>query len=323
MVLQQSCKVKILTTKSRRCPVCFDSNKNSVIFQKENIDKKKITSFTYASRKNPEFMCHEMVRCLNCDLVYVTAPPDKLKLSEAYHTADYDSSEEALDAAETYINHINEVVSKLNSKSKILEIGSGSGDFLYNLKKKGFTNLTGIEPSISAINSAHPEIKSHLQEGIFQVDNFQEMKYDLVCCFMTLEHVYDPREISESVNKILKKGGYFVMVVHNYRSLVNRILGKKSPIIDIEHMQLFSKKSIRLLLNNTNYQDIHIKAISNRYSINYWIRLLPIVSLIKKIFIKLLKVFNFDNVKININVGNMIVSGRKVDSGLKRNLLDR
>jgi SAM-dependent methyltransferase len=311
-----------LVTKSRRCPVCFDSNKNSVIFQNENIDKKKITSFTYASRKNPEFMCHEMVRCLNCDLVYVTAPPDKLKLSEAYHTADYDSSEEALDAAETYINHINEVVSKLNSKSKILEIGSGSGDFLYNLKKKGFANLTGIEPSISAINSAHPEIKSHLQEGIFQVDNFQEMKYDLVCCFMTLEHVYDPREISESVNKILKKGGYFVMVVHNYRSLVNRILGRKSPIIDIEHMQLFSKKSIGLLFNKTNYQDIQIKDFYNHYPIKYWIRLSPIPNLIKNIFIKLLHKFNLGNFKIKINVGNIMVSGRKVGGVKKPNTLN-
>ena len=308
-----------MVTKSRRCPVCFESNKNSVLFQKENIDKIKITSFTYSSRKPPEFMCHEMVRCLNCDLVYVTTPPDRLKLSEAYHAADYDSSEEALDAAEIYVSHMNEVVSKLNLNSRILEIGSGSGAFLYNLKKKGFTDLTGIEPSISAINSAHPEIRGHLQEGIFQVDDFQGMHYDLVCCFMTLEHVYDPREISESVSKILKKGGYFVMVVHNYRSLVNRILGRKSPIIDIEHMQLFSKKSIGLLLNKTNYQDIQVKDLYNCYSINYWIRLSPIPNLIKNIFIKLLNKFNLGNLKIKINVGNIIVSGRKVDTDLERN----
>ena len=311
-----------MVTKSRRCPVCFESNKNSVLFQKENIDKIKITSFTYSSRKSPEFMCHEMVRCLNCDLVYVTTPPDRLKLSEAYHAADYDSSEEALDAAEIYVSHMNEVVSKLNLNSRILEIGSGSGAFLYNLKKKGFTDLTGIEPSISAINSAHPEIKSHLQEGIFQVDDFQGTNYDLVCCFMTLEHVYDPREITESVSKILKKGGYFVMVVHNYRSLVNRILGRKSPIIDIEHMQLFSKKSIGLLLNKTNYQDIQVKDLYNRYSINYWIRLSPIPNLIKNICIKLLNKFNLGNLKIKINVGNIIVSGRKVDADLKHNKLD-
>jgi SAM-dependent methyltransferase len=190
------------------------------------------------------------------------------------------------------------------------------------LKKKGFINLTGIEPSISVINSAHPEIKSHLQEGIFQVDDFKEMNYDLVCCFMTMEHGYDPREITESVNKILKKGGYFVIVIHNYRSLVNRILGKKSPIIDIEHMQLFSKKSIGLLLNKTNYQDIQVKDLYNCYSINYWIRLSPIPNLIKNTFIKLLNKFNLGNFKIKINVGNIIVSGRKGDAIKKRNKLD-
>ena len=311
-----------MVTKSRKCPVCFDSNKNSIIFQKENIDKKKITSFTYASRKNPEFMCHEMVRCLNCDLVYVTTPPNKLKLSEAYHTADYDSSEEAFDAAETYINHMGDLISKLNLNSKVLEIGSGSGDFLYNLKKKGLTNLTGIEPSISAINCAHSEIKNHLKEGIFQVDHLQEASYDLVCCFMTMEHVYDPREVSESVNKILKKDGSFVIVIHNYRSLVNKILGQKSPIIDIEHMQLFSNQSIRSLLNKTNYQNIYIKKFSNYYSINYWVRLLPLPVSIKNIFIKVLNKFNLGNFKIKINVGNIIVSGRKVDADLKHNKLD-
>jgi len=311
-----------LVTKSRRCPVCFESTKNSVTFQKENIDKKKITSFTYSARKNPEFMCHEMVRCLNCDLVYVTTPPDKLKLSEAYHVADYDSSKEALDAAETYIDQLNDVISSLDLNSKILEIGPGSGDFLYKLKKNGFTNLTGIEPSISAINSAHPDIRSHLKQGIFQVNDFQELDYDLVFCFMTLEHVYDPREIAESVNKILKKGGSFVMVVHNYRALINKILGKKSPIIDIEHMQLFSEKSITMLLNRTNYQNISIKNFSNCYSINYWIRLLPITNLIKQIFIKLLNKFNLDNFKIKISVGNIIVSGRKADTDLKRNKLN-
>ena len=106
-------------------------------------------------------MCHEMVRCLSCDLVYVTSPPDKLKLSEAYHVADYDSSEEAFDAAETYIDQLNDVLSTLNPNSKILEIGSGSGEFLYNLKKKGFTNLTGIEPIKGQSNQSR-NLATHL-----------------------------------------------------------------------------------------------------------------------------------------------------------------
>ena len=87
-------------------------------------------------------------------------------------------------------------------------------------------------------------------------------------------------------------------------------------------MQLFSKKSIGLLLNKTNYQDIQVKDLYNHYSINYWIRLSPIPNLIKNTFIKLLNKFNLGNFKIKINVGNIIVSGRKGDAIKKRNKLD-
>jgi len=103
---------------------------------------------------------------------------------------------------------------------------------------------------------------------------------------------------------------------------VNRVLGKKSPIIDIEHMQLFSKKSIGLLFNKTNYQDIQIKDFYNHYPIKYWIRLSPIPNLIKNIFIKLLHKFNLGNFKIKINVGNIMVSGRKVGGVKKPNTLN-
>src|SRR6185295_10645668 len=37
--------------------------------------------------------------------------------------------------------------------------------------------------------------------------------------------------------------------VRSLACLVNRMLGRRSPIIDIEHMQLFSKRSIRYFSN--------------------------------------------------------------------------
>ena len=55
---------------------------------------------------------------------------------------------------------------------------------------------------------------------------------------MTLEHVLDPFEVSKSAFNLLRKGGVFITVTHNYESKVNRILHTKSPIIDIEHMPL-------------------------------------------------------------------------------------
>ena len=64
---------------SRNCPVCFSSL--SKHFMDENYDPSKINQYTFASRKNPEFMCYELVECNVCDLVYANSPPSVEELS--------------------------------------------------------------------------------------------------------------------------------------------------------------------------------------------------------------------------------------------------
>ena len=49
--------------------------------------------------------------------------------------------------------------------------------------------------------------------------------------------------------RILKPGGAIFLIGHNRRrSLSARLLGRRSPIFDIEHLQLFSPRSLRQLL---------------------------------------------------------------------------
>ena len=76
-------------------------------------------------------------------------------------------------------------------------------------------------------------------------------------------------------------------------------------------MQLFSKKSIYKLLEVSGFEDITVKSFNNRYALKYWIRLLPIPDLIKKILTKTLRILNLDQLKISINVGNLIAYGSK------------
>ena len=43
-------------------------------------------------------MCHRLVQCPTCDLIYADQPPDAVELAHAYHLAEYDSADEASDA---------------------------------------------------------------------------------------------------------------------------------------------------------------------------------------------------------------------------------
>ncbi len=295
----------------RNCPVCNSGPDMTKVFLKENIDTEKMNEFTFASRKNPEFMCYNLVKCLNCDLVYADSPPSEEELAQQYHEADFDSDEEALDASNSYENALLELFTKIPNKKDALDIGAGDGIFLESLKRVGFKNLIGIEPSVEPISTAPEHRKEWLINDIFRQNQFDDNSFDFIGCFMTMEHVRDPKLISDEAYKILRDKGALAFVVHDHNSLVNRILGKKSPIIDIEHMQLFSKKSIYKLLEVSGFEDITVKSFNNRYALKYWIRLLPIPDLIKKILIKTLRIINLDQLKISINVGNLVAYGSK------------
>ena len=87
----------------RSCPVCGAGPLEAKPFLKANLDTARLDEFSYASRKTPEYMNLNLVQCTSCDLVYADEPPTQDDLAHAYHVADYDSAEEAEDAAATYI----------------------------------------------------------------------------------------------------------------------------------------------------------------------------------------------------------------------------
>src|SRR5688572_27856162 len=243
---------------------------------KHNIDPGKMTDFSFASRKVPEFMSHQLVQCPTCDLVYANEPPDQSALAHAYHVADFDSAQEADDAAAAYDRAVQPVLNKLKNKDTALEIGTGTGIFLEVLKNRGFKTVVGIEPSSAAIAAAPAHRQPWIREAIFREEDFQPESFDFICCFMTLEHVRDPNEVVAAASRLLRPGGAIALVTHDYRSSVNRILGRRSPIIDIEHMQLFSPGSIRQLLERNGFESIEVNSFRNRYRLRYWMHLLPL-----------------------------------------------
>ena len=295
----------------RNCPVCGSPSGIARIFTEENIDKDRLNNLSFASRKSPEFMSHRLVHCPSCDLIYADDPPDQEALSRAYQTAAFDSTEEAEDAAETYAKAMRDFFQAMPRKSAALEIGAGTGAFLAKLLDNGFETVIGVEPSSASIACAKADRKLLIREGIFDPADFEPMSFDLICCFMTLEHVRDPLELLRGAYSLLRSDGSVVLVTHDHRAPLNRLLGRWSPIIDIEHMQLFSPSSLECALQISGYEGVTIHSICNRYSVNYWARLLPLPRAIKSPMMRFLRLVNLDQVKLSFNVGNVMVSATR------------
>jgi SAM-dependent methyltransferase len=298
-----------VTAGERSCPAC--GGRRYVPFADERIDPAKIGAYTYASRKEPEFMCLRLVRCPDCDLVYAPSPPPGAVLDAAYGNASYDSAPEAAAAALTYADALTPYVARLAGRRAALDIGAGSGPLLPWLKAQGFEPVVGVEPSHAAIGAAPPEIRPMLRQGMFSANLLGDVRASLVCSFMTLEHLADPAEFLAAAFDLLEPGGIVAVVVHNWRGGLNRILGLRSPIIDVEHLQLYSPNSARTQLARAGFAAIEETAIANRYPLRYWLRLTPLPGRVKRALAKALEVAGLSDAHAGLRVGNMLVVGVK------------
>ena len=291
------------------CPACNTHKNKSKVFLKRNINADKIRKHTFSSRKKPEFLNYQLFKCNLCDLIFSINIPDLEKVDSSYRNSIFISSQDETDAADVYYNNLKNLINFKNYDS-VLEIGSGSGSFIkkLNVKKK-----VGIEPSISSIENADPKIKNCLVNESFENTKIQKNSTDLVCCFMTMEHVYDPLLILKKAYQFLTNKGKIILITHDYDYFLNKILGKKSPIIDIEHLQLFSPKSIDYILKVSNFKNIKIFRFKNKYRIEYWLSLLPIPIIFKNFLIKIFRLIGLSNFKMGFNIGNMIIIADKND----------
>ena len=98
-------------------------------------------------------------------------------------------------------------------------------------------------------------------------------------------------------------------VTHDYRGLLNRALGRRSPIVDIEHMQLFSGASARTLFSSRGYVAVGGSSFRNAYRPSYWLRLAPIPAGLKTKVVGWLKGSWLDRRRLAVNVGNYMSWG--------------
>jgi SAM-dependent methyltransferase len=297
------------TSAERPCPVC--GRKSQERFANERIDTCKISDFTYASRKQPEFMCLRLVRCNDCDLVYAPTPPATDFLLTAYSEAAYDSGPEAQAAAHSYAKALAPYLVHLAGKSAAVDVGAGSGPLLPWLIERGFSPVIGIEPSRAAIDAAPSAVRPMLREGMFSSAMLANVRPSLLCSFMTLEHLEDPNGFFRTAYELLEPGGMIAVIVHNWRAPLNRLLGLHSPIIDVEHLQLFSPQSVRTLLVRNGFVSIDLQSISNAYPLRYWLRLAPLPVVIKSQLAGILDRFGLSDTQVSLRVGNMLAVGIK------------
>lgn len=291
----------------RACPVC-GSTDDSRVFADKSLDDSTWKDLSFSSRKLPEYLVHRMVECPDCDAIYASPAPHEDVLEQAYRTAPFVSAEESAFAAETYRRLLRTLLASQSGRRNALDVGASDGTFLKVLLDEGFENVVGIEPAAASAEAAPESLRGRIRVEPFKRASLEGESFDLVTAFQTLEHVSNPAQVVRDAYELLEVGGAILVVVHNRRALLNRLAGRRSPIFDVEHVQLFSPRSIQELLRRAGFEDIRVAGVKNRYPLRYWFKLAPLPARLKSSLLARLEHSRLGSLPISLRPGNLAAS---------------
>lgn len=140
----------------------------------------------------------------------------------------------------------------VGTKSKIIELGAGTGNVSRFLIENGYLKLSVGEIHLNGLRYAISYgIKDCYQFDLLRTPFKDE--FDAVCMFDVLEHIENDSLALQNINAMLKKNGYIIISVPAHMWLWNRedrIAG---------HKRRYTKKSLHDLLIKNNFEIIEEK----------------------------------------------------------------
>ena len=292
-----------------KCPIC-ESLGNTVPVYPSNVDETSFSTEVFSARRLPDRRHYQWVRCKSCTLLR-SDPVLDVDLEKLYVESTFDYSTEIDGLKKTYLKLVNKALKGKSFRKSIFEVGGGNGFFLEAAKDSHFAEVTGVEPSTEAINAARADIKPHMIASMMKDGVLKENSFEVGAMFHTLDHLSDPVTTLKDCLRALEPGGVFVVAIHNERSWSARLMGERSPIIDVEHTHLYTLKSGEALFRKIGFTDVRSGAYNNHYSLAYILHLIPISRTFRKRILESFMGSVLSKIKVVLPLGNMWVAGAK------------
>jgi len=144
-------------------------------------------------------------------------------------------------------------VPEVNTPPRSLDIGCGDGAYVCMLQQLGW-QAWGIEPDPSAVQLALDQGCHDVFVGRLEDHHFAAESFNLVTCWDSLEHTYDPAFILREAYRLLKPGGWLYLKVPNPHCLEARIWSRYWVGFDLpRHLYHFPPRLLQDFLVQQNY----------------------------------------------------------------------
>lgn len=250
---------------SIKCPLCHNKSSVKRLCQ--------VSKQNYFPKRNFIY-----ILCKKCGIAFLYPKYTKKDINQIYGKNYYSYSSKPGNKLINFIlswefSPYAEYICKVaDMGTKLLDVGCGTGNFLYQMQKRGW-DVYGIEPFQEAVDTSSRKIgnerifKGELPKLKFKVKNF-----DVVTLWHVLEHLPNPTIYLTSIHNLLRKGGYLVMEFPNLDSSLFSIFGKSyNWLSHNEHVFYYSKKGVKKFLRDNGFSTLSVYSpmkINSNFAIN-------------------------------------------------------
>lgn len=246
---------------------------NCPLSEKKTVLKNYINVKDYSNTQE-EFT---IVSCETTGFLFTNPRPEEKDISKYYDFEDYishtnkrsDFISKLYQKVRTLsIKRKYKLISKLIRSKKILDVGSGTGEFLSYMKSKRFDTY-GVEIAKKARELSIKNHKLNVKGSLLSLD---ETNFDVITMWHVLEHVYDLDGYMKKIKSLLNDKGIVIIAVPNHKCFDQKFYGKHWAGWDVPlHLWHFDKDS---MLKLSNKYGLEISSIHPLYFDSFYVSLL-------------------------------------------------
>jgi 2-polyprenyl-3-methyl-5-hydroxy-6-metoxy-1,4-benzoquinol methylase len=207
-----------------------------------------------------------LIRCESCDSYRIDPPAFQEEVKGGlfytdYYNSNYTNSKPLKDPVASMTSRFWRVAELhpelLAPHECAVDIGSGEGHLCAELQGKGWTRVAGFDISSTRVERArkhYPNIEFY--DSYIERSGIAENSVDLVVMDAVVEHLPQPVEVLQTIQRYLKPGGRIVFTTPNMDSGEFRLIGRRwtGMLAPHAHIFLFSPDTISAMLKKAGFE---------------------------------------------------------------------
>jgi len=196
-------------------------------------------------------------KCSDCSLIYISPRPTIEEVLDIYGHGNAHITAQSHIAGSylkrLYARHHLALLKKYIKKGTLLEIGSGAGYFLDEVRNAGFEPY-GLELNPEQASFMQNNLHIPCEQKSLSTSSFGGKIFDVIYHSDVISHFHDPIKEFHTMHALLSKNGYLMFETGNIGDVNPSYFNLFSSFQYPDHLFFFSEQTISKLLEKTGFE---------------------------------------------------------------------